>query len=105
MLDFGFATTAEICAELGRRLQAARLAQGLQQVEVAARAGISRATLSGLENTGQSTLATLVQVAQVLGLEAQLQPLFVQPVQSIAQMQAAQQTRQRAPRRGRSETP
>ena len=40
MLHFGLATTDEIAAELAMRLRAHRLAQNLQQSELAARARI-----------------------------------------------------------------
>jgi transcriptional regulator with XRE-family HTH domain len=85
-LDFGFASPDEVCAELGDRIKAARLAQGLQQAELAARAGVSRGTLVKLENTGQSTVGSLVRVAMALGLVDQLAPLFELQVHSIADM-------------------
>lgn len=53
--NFLLATPAEIAAELGRRLQAARLGQGLQQADLARMAGVSRGAISSLENRGKST--------------------------------------------------
>ncbi len=100
MLDLSFATADEIAQELARRLKAARLAQGLQQPELALRAGVSAGTVKALENKGQSTVASLIRVVQALGLTQDLQQAFVLPVRSIADMEQAQQaSRRRAPRR------
>lgn len=100
ILDFGFATADEICVELGARLKAARLAQGLLQAELAARAGLSRGTVTALEQTGQSTVTSLVRVVQALGLVDDLQDLFKLKTRSIAEMeQNARSERKRASRK------
>jgi transcriptional regulator with XRE-family HTH domain len=100
MLDFSFATADEIAQELASRLKAARLAQGLQQSELALRAGVSAGTVKALEKKGQSTVASLIRVVQALGLTQDLQRAFVLEVRSIAQMEQAQRAqRQRAPRK------
>jgi transcriptional regulator with XRE-family HTH domain len=100
MLDFSFATADEIAQELAGRLRAARLAQGLQQSELALRAGVSAGTVKALEKSGQSTVTSLIRVVQALGLTQDLQQAFVLEVRSIAQMEQAQRAqRQRAPRR------
>lgn len=100
MLDFSFATPNEIAQELARRLKTARLSQGLQQPELALRAGVSAGTVKALENKGQSTLASLIRVVQALGLTRDLQGAFVLHVRSISDMEQAQQaSRRRAPRR------
>ena len=100
MLDFSFATPDEISQELARRLKTARLAQGLRQLELALRAGVSEGTIKTLENKGKSTVASLIRVAQALGLTQDLQQAFVLQVHSIADMEQVQQaSRQRAPRR------
>lgn len=104
MLDFVFATADEICAELGSRLKAARLVQGMQQVELAARAGVSRGTVSTLESSGQSTLASIVRVAQALNLVDELQDLFKLQIRTIAEMERSEQgKRKRVSRKRRSE--
>ena len=89
-------------AELGRRLKAARLAQALQQTDLALRAGVSLGAVKTLENTGQSTMASFIRVVLALGMVDELQPLFVHEVRSIADMEArASSPRQRAPRKPR----
>lgn len=99
MLDFGFAAEHEIRAELGRRLQAQRLAIGLSQSELAQRAGISASTVKLIEAHGRSTLENFVRAVMALGLADQLQPLFVLQIRSIEQMEQAEKPgRRRAPR-------
>lgn len=102
MLDFGFATADEICAALGGRLKAARLAQGMQQVELAARAGISRGTVISLESSGQSTLASIVRVAQALNLVNELQDLFQLKARTISEMERNEQGKRKRASRKRS---
>ena len=103
MLDFGFATSDEIGRELGSRLRAARLSQGLQQVEVAARAGVSRNTVNTLENKGQANLNNFLRVVMALGLVDELAPLFKLKASSIAELERNERAiRKRAPRRPRA---
>jgi transcriptional regulator with XRE-family HTH domain len=101
-LDFNLATPQEILAQIASRLKAQRLSQGVTQLELAARAGVAKGTLQNLETHGSATLESFCRVACALGLSADLQPLFLLKVQSIAQMQAAEgANRQRAPRKPR----
>lgn len=101
--DFGLASAEEICQTLGQRLKATRLAQNLSQIDLAARAGVSRGTIMALERSGQTTLHSLVRIVQVLGLEHELQPLFVPlPSQSIAELERRAQVRSRASSKARS---
>lgn len=101
MLDFGFATSEEICRELGGRLKTARVSQGLQQADLAARAGVSRGTVTTLENTGQSTVNSLVRIVMALGLADQMAALFEFKVTSIAQMEQADRGQRKRVRRKR----
>ena len=103
MLTFKLATTEEICAALGSRLKAERLAQGMLQADLAVRAGVSRGTVKTFENTGQCTVHSLVRMVRSLGLEGELQELFVPRIRSIAEMErSAGGRRQRATRKQRS---
>src|SRR3990167_3807458 len=100
IMDFACATCNEILQELGTRLRAQRLAQGLRQTELAAMAGVSAGTVKTLERSGVSSLETVIRVVQALGLTDALQSLFELQHQSIAQMEKADQSRRvRAPRR------
>lgn len=104
ILDFNLASPVEIGLALGTRLKAARLAQGIQQAELASRAGISRNTLLALESHGQASMASLIRVASALGFADQLQPLFVVQIQSIAQLRAQSAQTASAPQRIRKPT-
>ena len=95
------ATPAEIAAELGSRLKAARLTQGISQADLARMAGVSRAAVTSLENRGTSTLETFLRVVAALGLVDELQQLFAAKPVSIAQLEAASRGAQRAPRKRR----
>ena len=102
MLDFNFATSEEIRLEIGSRLKAHRLARGWSQIELAGRAAVAKGTLQNLENKGVGTLDSFVSVVLALDLSDQLQTLFKLKVQSIAQMEAAEQVKRlRAPRKRR----
>lgn len=100
MLDFGFASVEEVSQELGARLRAQRLAQGLSQEDLAGQAGISPGTVHNLEKKGQASLESLVRLSLALGLADDLAKLFQLKVTSIAQMEKAEGAlRQRAPRK------
>lgn len=64
-------TDPEIMRELGRRLAQIRRARDMTQAEVAARAGLGRATVSRAEHGQNPNLLTLVRLLRVYGrLEA-----------------------------------
>lgn len=99
MLHFGLATTDEIAAEFATRLRAQRLAQNLQQSELAARAGISRKTLTTFEQSGKVSLDVFLRIVAALGLSESMSTLFEIKQKSIREMELAEQKRQRASRR------
>ncbi|MGX7741557.1 helix-turn-helix domain-containing protein [Rhodopseudomonas parapalustris] len=78
-------TPSPMLKELGERLRSARLAAGLSQEEVAARAGISRPRYRDIETGAAAARATsLVNIARALGLEMMLIPQAMVPaVQSM----------------------
>ena len=104
MLDFTFATCEEICVELGKRLRVRRMEQNLTQAEVAARAGVSKGTVSNIEKHGQGTLESLVRVLQAMGMTKELQPLFQPKATSIEQLKRAEEVQKRK-RVSRKRTP
>jgi transcriptional regulator with XRE-family HTH domain len=63
-------------ADLGRVLAQARLEARLSQEELAERVGISRVTLSRMENSVRAdmSVAILLRLARALGLELRLAP-------------------------------
>lgn len=56
----------QIEQELGKRLKDRRLEMNLSQEEIAKRSGLSRRTITAIENGGGSTLTTLVALLRAL---------------------------------------
>ena len=63
--------------DLGERIRTLRKQKGLTQAELAKEAGISRATLSKLENglIAQISVVTLAEILNALGYEIDITPL------------------------------
>jgi transcriptional regulator with XRE-family HTH domain len=99
MLTFELASTNEIAREFGNRLRAHRLAQNLQQNELAARAGVSERALRNFERTGRGSFDLFLRVAMALGLIESMSTLFGLKPKSIKAMEQASLKRQRASRR------
>ena len=104
MVDRKNLTVDEWEVQLGRQVREARVAHGLVQAELAARANVSLATLSNLERGKGSTLKTLVAVARALERTDWLDNFAPEVTVSPMQMLRAKQrrkatTRVRAPRR------
>ena len=95
MLDFTFSTYHEVCKELGNRLRIRRMGLNLTQAEVAARAGVSKGTVSNIEKQGQGTLESLVRVLQAMGMIKELQPLFHSKPTSIEQLKHSEEVQER----------
>ncbi len=98
-MHFSLSTSDEIARELGNRLRAHRIAQNIQQSELAARAGISEKTLGDFERSGRGSLSVFLRVAMALGLIESMSGLFELKPKSIKDMEKASQKRQRASRR------
>jgi transcriptional regulator with XRE-family HTH domain len=99
MLTFELASTNEISREFGSRLRAHRLAQNLQQNELAARAGVSERALRNFERSGRGSFDLFLRVAMALGLIDSMSNLFELKPKSIKAMEQASLKRQRASRR------
>jgi transcriptional regulator with XRE-family HTH domain len=93
---FQLSTADEIITALGQRLREHRLAQNLQQSELAGRAGISERALRNIELGGKGTFENVIRVAQALGLAGNLDSLFDLKPRSIKAMEAASIKRKRA---------
>ena len=98
-MHFGLATNDEIAQEFANRLRTHRLAQNLQQTELAARAGISRRTLINFEHSGRGSFDVFLRIAMALGLTESMSSLFELKPKSIRDMEKASEKRQRASRR------
>lgn len=91
------ASSENIEATLGQQIEIARLARNLTQTEVARSAGISRRTITRLENGGGVSLDTFIRVLRALGLADRLANLLPDPqIQPIERIRGKQKRRQRA---------
>lgn len=102
--DFSSAPIREVEAEIGRRLEALRLAQNVSQAELAAEAGISRRTVTRLEAGEGISLDTLIRVMRALGIAGRLDALITPPeVRPIERIRLKGRQRQRARPASRSQ--
>jgi len=69
----------EQAAGIAARVRAARLNANLTQAGLAARSGVTLASLRRFETTGQIALESLVRLAQALGRDADIEALFAPP--------------------------
>ncbi|NOT98134.1 MAG: helix-turn-helix domain-containing protein [Sideroxydans sp.] len=88
-IDFEFLSSLQTCQEIGVRLRTHRLAQNLQQAELALKAGVSKLTIINLEKKGTVTFHSFIQVVRALGLLDELTEVFKLQSKSIAMMEAA----------------
>ncbi len=98
MRTFSLLSSSSICAELGGRIKRLRLAKNLGQHQLADMTQSSLSSVRRLEAKGQGSLELVVRVSQALQAVEQLESLFAQPVQSIAEVEREQSLalRQRA---------
>ena len=89
-------TPEEILADLGDSLKAFRIQRGLDQKQLAARAGVSLGALSHLENGQGSTLMSFVKVLRTLGLHKGLHLLVPTAVLDPLSLTRQATPRQRA---------
>ncbi len=98
MRTFNLLSSQSICTELGGRIKRLRLVQNLSQQQLADMTQSSLSSVRRLEAQGQGSLEFVVRVMQALQAVEQLDSLFEQPMQSIAQAEREQSlaVRQRA---------
>ena len=78
-IDYSIAAPKDIEAELGRRLEEIRLSQNRNQSQIAEEAGVSRRTITRLENGGGVSLDTFIRVMRALGVVDRFQLLLPDP--------------------------
>ena len=93
---FDAKTPVDYAELIGAGVRALRLQRNITQSELARRAGISRPTLSALENTGSGSLLTLSRVMFVLAREEELAGLLQPDPPSTLEDAATPKVRQRA---------
>jgi len=98
-MDFQFLTPEELARELGSRLRSLRIHRGLEQVELAERAGVAVRTLRALEQGEGSTTGTLLRVLRALdalqGLEALAPTPTVSPLSLLKKPAPRRRVRKR----------
>jgi transcriptional regulator with XRE-family HTH domain len=91
---------------LGEQLRALRIRAELDQIQLAAQAGVGLSAVKSLESGKGSTLKTLVRVVRALGctswLDALAPQVSVSPLQLMRASAAAEQPRQRVSRSRRT---
>lgn len=101
--EFTTLSDTDICAVIALRLKTERLRNGLSQVDVSQKTGISLRTYKRFETTGQGRIETLVAVFRVLGrlrlLEVLLPVPAIQPHSTLtAKVEQLRKRAQRSPR-------
>lgn len=97
MNRFGSISDDATQQEVGKRLARYRLNKNLTQVEMAEEAGVSRATITRLENGSSTQLSNFIRVLRVLDLLENMDVLIpVPPVSPMEQLKMAGKQRQRA---------
>ena len=85
---------------LAERFKTLRLQAGYKRTTLAARAGVSPASLKRFETTGQVSLKNLLRLAHALGRLPEFADLFTPPeARSLAELRKLNQ--QKTPKRGR----
>ena len=99
---FTFLSNPQIEQELGKRLKNRRLEMNLSQEQVAKRSGLSRRTITAIENGGGSTLTSLIALLRALQALDTLENFLPDPgISPIAMTSMVQD----APRKYASEPP
>ncbi len=105
-MDIAVRSTEDWERSLGESVRAARIAADLDQITLAATAGVSLGALKNLEHGNGSSVRTLVRVVRALDRTEWLQglapPVTVSPLAALAQVRRNRQVRSRrrvAPRR------
>jgi len=82
-VELNFSTPEEIVQRICDRLRVERVAQAMTQGELAARAGVSKSTISNVESGHSVKLEYIVRVAMALGRSSELENLFLPSLGSI----------------------
>lgn len=84
---YDLASSAQVIADLGSRLEQVRLSRNQTQAQLAQQAGVSARTVMRLEKGEASSLDTFVRVMQALGLSSYLEAIVpdtdIRPMERI----------------------
>ena len=91
MVNIFLKSASEINTEIAKRMARIRKRRKISQKELAERSGVSLGSLKRFEQTGDISLISLTKLAMALGLENELDGLFVDvPFDSIEEVINAQ---------------
>ena len=86
IMSFIGKSNSAILKEIGQRLRLIRLEQNISQDDLAKRAGISRMTVSFVENGRSVATLTLIQILRALGMLDSLNSFLPEPIISPLQI-------------------
>jgi len=96
-IDFTLAAPEAIESALGEQLEKLRLSKNINQTILAEEAGVSRRTITRLENGEGISLDTLIRVMRALGVVDRLETLLPDPaVRPVERVRMKGRERQRA---------
>jgi transcriptional regulator with XRE-family HTH domain len=96
MLALPGSSPDELATSIAARARALRLAANLTQAGLAARAGVSLASLRRFERTGEIALLSLIRLAIALGVDHELESIFrPRELRSLDELIARPRTRKR----------
>lgn len=94
-----FETAQELADGVAARLRSVRLDADLTQAGLAARSGVTLASLRRFETTGHIALESLIRLAQALGRDDDIATLFAPPpVASLDELVSSSSPRRRGSR-------
>ena len=109
MSDLQFKSSAELQAELGRRIRQLRLSRNIDQRAAADKAGVARAALQNLEAGRGSSVQTLLRILKALnyleGIEALAPEPTINPLALLKTKTPPQRARHRRLPRGAKASP
>jgi len=96
-IDISLLSSQRLEAWLCKRLEATRLSRNINQTQLAEQAGVSRRTISRMENGQGVSLDTFLRVMRALDLQSSLSRLIPDPcVRPIDRVKQSGRTRKRA---------
>ena len=96
-IDYTVAAPEDIETDIGHRLEELRLSQNRNQSQIAQEAGVSRRTITRLENGEGVSLDTLIRVMRALGVVEHFRMLLPDPaVRPIDRIRLKGRTRKHA---------
>ena len=101
MLASSLKTPQEVRQELAARAKERRLALNISQQELAERSGVSLGSIKRFESSGQVSLASLLEIALVLGRLGDFEALFISNDKTASLFEPELKKRKRSSRKTR----